>query len=62
MVDWPGFEPGASGVQDPRSTADLPAHIIILALYADVNRQPLAKKVFTNVESIGAKRRRKLKY
>jgi hypothetical protein len=25
-VDWPGFEPGASSVQDSRSTADLPAH------------------------------------
>ncbi len=26
LVEWPGFEPGASCVRDTRSTADLPPH------------------------------------
>ncbi len=26
LVEWPGFEPGASCVRDTRSTTDLPPH------------------------------------
>ena len=29
VVDWPGFEPGTSSVQDSRSTTDLPALLSI---------------------------------